>query len=151
MENKNLARLESLIKKRRTKLESVSNFYEYFEKFAFFYLREVVIEIDDRLDMETHESLRFFSENPYSKNETRFFVMVQLFMRSHKRNSFYLDNSEIFPSIKFEGDEFTGTVKSTIFFKDKTFKSTEYSIMDLNNKEKVFEIMLNFLETIYNI
>ena len=151
MIDKNQEKLNQLLDKRRSKLESVSNFYEYFDKFAYLYLKEVVMIIDDELENKTNESLRIFSENPYDRTESRFFIMVQLFMRSHRRNTFFLDNSENHPMIKFEGDEFTGNVKSTISFGSKLNRTKEYPVMELNDKNKVFEIMLNFLDTIYSL
>lgn len=144
-------KLQKLIDKRRQKLESVNNFYDYFEKFAFINLRTVVQYIDDELEMNTNESLRIFSEDPYENVSSRYFVMVQLFINSQRRNKFYLDNTENFPQIKFEGDEFSGTVKSTITFGKKLNKSKEYSVDQLTSEKFVFDIMLNFLETVYNI
>ncbi|WP_282014210.1 hypothetical protein [Marinifilum flexuosum] len=144
-------KLEELLKKRIQKLESVNNFYEYFEKFAFLNLRNVVKTIDSKLEMTTNESLRIFSEHPYENVNSRYFVMVQLFGNSHRRNGFLLDNTENFPQIKFEGDEFNGNIKATILFGKKINKSKVYSISSLNSEEKVFDIMLNFLEEIYNL
>ncbi len=151
MIDKNQEKLNQLLAKRSSKLESVSNFYEYFDKFAYLHLKEVVMKIDEELESKTNESLRIFSENPYDRTESRFFVMVQLFMRSHKRNTFFLDNSENHPTIKFEGDEFTGTVKSTISFGSKLNRSREFPVVELNNRDKVFEIMVTFLDTIYSL
>lgn len=151
MEDRNLQRLNSLLDQRMSKIEGVRNFYEYFEKFAYLYLKDVVRTIDNELEVKTNESLRFFSENPYEKVSSPFFVMVQLFTNNYRRNSFLLDQSENFPLIKFEGNEFSGNVKATIVFGDKVNKSKEYSISDLNNRDKVFEIMINFLDVIYNI
>lgn len=151
MINKNEEKLRQLLEKRKGKLEGVSNFYEYFDKFAYIYLKEVVWEINNKMEIETSESLRLFNENPYDRNESRFYTMVQLFMRSHRKSHFFLDNSENYPLIKFEGDEFTGMVKSTINFGKKVNEVKEYSVIELNNKEKVFELMLNFLDVIYSL
>lgn len=151
MEDKNIKKLDLLLNQRKTKIEGMRNFYEYFEKFAYLYLKDTVRFIDLQLEVKTNENLRIFSEHPYEKSQSPFFVMVQLFSHSHRRNSFILDNSENLPTIKFEGDEFTGNVKSTITFGKKLNRSKDYAVSELNNKDKVFEIMLNFLDTIYNL
>ena len=151
MENKNEKKLEALINLRRNKLEGLQHFYEYFERFAYFHLKDVVGYIDAKLEMATRENLKIFSDHPYQKSPSQFFVMVQLFAQNQRRNPFFLDNSENYPMIMFEGDEFTGNVKSTILFGKKINKSREYSVIELNNKDKVFEIVLEFLDTIYSL
>lgn len=150
MENKNEKKLEALINLRSKKLEGLQNFREYFERFAYFHLKDVVSFIDDKLEMTTRESLKIFTDHPYQKSPSQFFVMVQLFAQNQRRSHFFLDNSENFPMIMFEGDEFTGSVKSTILFGKKINKSREYSVTELYNKDKVFEIILDFLDTIYS-
>lgn len=146
----NQRKLDEILKKREQKMQSVHNFHEYFEKFAFYNLRKVVEKIDFELNVRTGESLRYFNENPYEKINTRFFVMVQLLTNSYRRNNFYLDNTENFPLIKFEGDEFRGVVVETISLGKQLIRNKEYQISQLNSEEFVFEIIVNFLEVIYN-
>ena len=77
--------------------------------------------------------------------------MAQLVSPNIRARSFILDNYENTPLIKFEGDEFLAKVKSTISFGTKLNKVEEYYARELTDKNKVFEIMFNFLATITNL
>lgn len=149
MNQENLFKLHQFLESRKSKLESVAKFFEDFDQFAFLYLKDAVQSIDNELQLKTSDSLRFFSENPYEKNGTHFFVMVQLFKRTPQRNGFYLDQSNLYPSIQFQGDEFSGMVKVTIKQGAKIFSTTTYPVAELCTEGKNFELLLGFLETIY--
>jgi hypothetical protein len=151
MNTNNQKKLQDLLKKRLHKLENLNNFYDYFEKFAFIKLRNVVKRIDNDLNRTTSESLKIFSDNPYLNTNSRYFVMVQLLINSNRNHDFFLDNTEKFPLIKFEGDEFSGNVTATILFGDRINKTKSYPISYLTSEENIYEIILNFLETIYNL
>ena len=77
--------------------------------------------------------------------------MVQLVSNHHRRNSFYLDNISNFPTISFDGDEFTGTVMVRYNFENKINKKFEYDISNLKNEETVIDILLDFLDKIYSL
>lgn len=142
-------KLDSLLKTRKAKAEAIKNFYDYFEIFTDV-LRSCVFDIDQKLRETTYESLRIFFENPYKNSKSRNFVMVQLLLDSHKRNNFFLDNTENFPVLQFEGDEFQGNIKVSIVF-NKITKVKDYDITSLQSKDNINEVLINFLETIYEI
>jgi len=151
MIDKNRERLNQLLIERSRNLDKVSYFYDYFDQFAYLYLKEVVMTINNEIENKVNDSLMIFSDHPYESSDSRFFVMVQLFVHNQRRNAPFLNNSENYPLIKFEGDEFSGNVKSTISFGNKLNQVTEYSVTELTDKDKIFEIILNFLDAVYNI
>lgn len=150
MNNKQLQKLELLLSKRQQKVESLNNFDAYFEKFSYSILKRVSMEINERLEPLSNEGIRIFNEHPYENRRTRYFVMLQLISGHYKRNNFFLDNTTSFPSLLFEGDEFSGRVKSTINFEGKINSSTEYEIIHLIEEDFVTEIVINFLDTVYS-
>jgi len=150
MSDNNKERLDALLLKRGNTLERTLNFNDNFNQF-YHHLYEVCTFLNNELEQKTKESLRLFRDNPYERTASIFFVMVQLFLLNGRRKAFNLDNTENFPFIKFEGDEFTGYVKSTIIFRELVTKECEYSITELLEKDKVFEIMLSFLDVIYSL
>lgn len=151
MNNKQIQKLEYLLAKRKQKIESLNNFDAYFEKFSYSILKRVTIEINNKLEIINTEGLRIFNEHPYENRRTRYFVMLQLLPGSYRRSNFFLDNTTSFPSLIFEGDEFTGKVKSTISFDSKLSMTSEYEIVKLTEDEFVSEIVINFLDTIYSL
>jgi len=151
MNNKQLLKLSALLTKRQEKIESLNNFGEYFEKFSYSTLKKVVSIINDKLEAFSNEGLRIFYDNPYENKRTRNFVMVQLISSSYRRNVFLLDNTMSFPSLLFEGDEFTGRVKATTSFESKLNQSVEYEIIRLTDEDYVSDIVLDFLDTIYSL
>lgn len=151
MNVKQTQKLEQLLDKRKQKLESINYFAEYFEEFSYSILKRVVSNINSRLDEFTNEGLRVFFENPYENKRSRFYVMVQLISNHHRRNNFYLDNTNAFPILSFEGDEFTGKVTVIYNFENKINKKSEYDIVALKNEETVADIILDFLDKIYSL
>jgi len=149
MNDKIEQRLNTLLLKRSKVMEKEINFNDNFDNF-FNNLHEVIKNLNNVLEQRTREGLRLFRENPYQRNTSRFFAMVQLFMLND-RNAYNLNNSETFPLIKFEGDEITCNVKSTIIYRNVVNKTNEYAIKDLLDKDKVSEVILNFLDTIYSL
>ena len=151
MNAKQNERLGQLLDKRRQKLESINYFGEYFEEFSYSILKNTVNDINFRISEFNNEVLRIFYENPYENKRSRFYVMVQLVSNHHRRNSFYLDNISNFPTISFDGDEFTGTVMVRYNFENKINKKFEYDISNLKNEETVIDILLDFLDKIYSL
>lgn len=151
MNNSQKDKLERVLAKRIQKLESVNFFSQYFEEFAYTILKKAVYLVNSRLESITSENLRIFTENPYINKRSRYFVMVQLFSRGHQRNTFLLDNTQAFPSLVFEGDEFTGTVHSVIQFENKINTSTQHNIAKLRDEDYVTGIVIDFLDQIYSL
>ena len=149
MIDKNRERLNQLLEKRSKKLENVLHFQEHFQNFKY-YLSEIIETINTEISNKTNEHLMLFADNPYKNSDSRFFAMVQLFLLGHRRNAFLLDNSENNPLIEFKGDEFTGNVRYTIIFGDNIILNEECPITQLLDKDIIFEIILNFLDIIYN-
>ena len=67
-------------------------------------------------------------------------------MKSH----FYLDNTRHFPSLTFEGDEISGTVKITTKIKANASSGSELEIGALD-EDKIFDLILRFLDNVYKI
>ena len=151
MNNKQIQKLDALVSKRQEKIESLNNFGMYFEKFSYSILKKVVTIINNKLESFSNEGLRIFYDNPYENKRTRYFVMVQVTLGSNKRNTFLLDNTISLPSLLFEGDEFTGRVKSTSSFESKINKTAEHEIIRLTDEDYVTDITLDFLDKIYSL
>jgi hypothetical protein len=150
MDNNKIQKLEKLLQERSKKIESIRHFDEYFERFAHFQLKNILNEVNNKLYDYTNESLRLFFEDPYEVVKTRHFVMIQLISEHNRRNHFYLDNTRHFPSLTFEGDEISGTVKITTKIKADASSGTELEISALD-EDRVFDLILKFLDNVYKI
>ncbi|GGE49245.1 hypothetical protein EV200_10917 [Pedobacter psychrotolerans] len=151
MNEKQEVKLNQLLEKRIKRLESINYFAEYFEEFSYSILKKAVIKINEKLQAYTQEALRVFFENPFENKRTRFYVMIQLISNNHGRNNFYLDNTMNFPTIEFEGDEFTGKVLVKYSFENKIKSQKEYDMNHLRDDSYASEIILDFLEKIYSL
>jgi hypothetical protein len=154
MNNKQKEKLELIIAKRMNRIESLNFFGQYFEEFAYSVLKKAIYVINARLEGITAENLRIFYENPYENKRNRFFVMVQLFSNTYnnnQRSNFLLDYTQAFPSLLFEGDEFTGKVLSSIKFENKINLVREIEITKLKDEDTVNEILIDFLDKIYSL
>jgi hypothetical protein len=140
-------KLLSLVTQRADKVQSIERFNEYFSVFVRQHLRMAVSEISSLLISTTNESLKLFLEDPYKISNTRHFAMIQL-VYGNNLNTFFLDNTKHFPSLIFEGDEFTGKVKLTTKIKENAFSSTELEIIKLDER-LTYELLINFLDQIY--
>lgn len=147
METQQINRLIDLLNKRSDKIESIQNFEDHFDKFVRYTLMNVVEKVNDVLTPKTNESFRIFLENPYETSKARYSIMVQLMSEQYRKNSFQFDNSKNLPSLIFEGDEFTGSVKVWTIFKNKKFGS--YYDIDKLDESKTFDILLEFIDDIY--
>lgn len=144
-----LKRLQELIEKRKEDLKSVKQFDDLFFKAMKMDLREVATTISNMLEKNTDDSLKIFYDDPYEYTRNPYYVMIQLFIGSHK--GFYLDNTQRNPSIKFEGQEINAKVK--IFFKlpnqDKFKEIREVSIQKLT-RDYLSTIIIEFIDQVYN-
>ncbi|MAQ39631.1 hypothetical protein [Mesonia oceanica] len=150
MDINKIQKLEKLLQERSKKIESIRHFDEYFERFAHFQLKNILNEVNNKLYDYTNESLRLFFEDPYDVVKTRHFVMIQLISEHNRRSHFYLDNTRHFPSLTFEGDEISGTVKITTKIKANASSGSELEIGALD-EDKIFDLILRFLDNVYKI
>ncbi len=142
-------KLIELLNQRSKKIESIQHFDEYFDKFTRHSLRNVIAEVNDILMTKTNESLRIYLEDPYEPSKVRYFVMIQLMSENHRKNNFFFENSKSLPSLIFEGDEFNGKVKVWTRIKDKK-SGSEYEI-DKLNEQKIFDLLISFIDNIYKV
>ena len=149
MDNSQKEKLIELLNKRSKKIESIQHFDEYFDKLVRQSLRKVVSEVNDILITKTNETLRIFLEDPYEPSKVRFFAMIQLMSEQYRKNNFFSDNSKSMPSLIFEGDEFDGKVKIWTRIKDR--KTGSLYEVDKLNEQKIFDILISFIDEIYKV
>jgi len=151
MNQKQKEKLQQMLQKRSQKIDSIRHFDEFFDRFSHSTLKRAITEINDNLSGLTGESLRVFFEDPYEDVRSRYFIMVQLISEHNRRNHFYLDNTRHYPSLSFEGNEISGKIKISTKIQKDAKSSTEIEIDQLIDSNKVYDILINFLDQVYKM
>lgn len=151
MNQKQKEKLLQMLRKRSLKIESIRHFDDFFNRFSHMILKKAINEINESLSDLTSESLRVFFEDPYEDVRSRYFIMIQLISEQNRRNNFYLDNTRHFPSLSFEGNEISGKIKILTKIQEDSKSSTEIEIDQLIEGNKVYDILIDFLDKIYKM
>ncbi|QQM28269.1 hypothetical protein [Elizabethkingia sp. M8] len=150
MNTKQQERLNQILKKRSENIESIRFFEDYFEKLTYGIIKKAISEINDSLMMSSNEMLRLFNDNPYEHTRGRYFIMIQLFTETDRRRSVFFDNTNNFPSLIFEGNEFKANVDTYIKINEKKENLKSFPIAELISGDKVYDLLIDFLEKSFN-
>lgn len=151
MNSKQKEKLEVILIKRNQNIESIRFFDDFFDRLTFEIIKKAISEINDSLMTSSNEMLRIFNDNPYEHIKSRYFVMIQLFTEIDRRRSVFFENTTNFPSLIFEGNEFKATVNTYIKINDKKESEKSFLITELLNSDKVYDLLIEFLEKSFNI
>lgn len=149
MELINKNRLEHIIEKRRQNMSSIIDFGYRFNDLKNEILPEIIDLINQELRHGTNDLLKIFYDDPYNKRTARHYILVQLF--SSNQDIDFLDGTANNPSLKFEGNEFSG--KIVISYKlrnDASFKKQTEVFMDSFWGTAIEDVLLEFIENAYS-
>jgi hypothetical protein len=147
-------KLTNLIQTRQSKIREITEFKGRFKDFMKSTIRQAVHEINDELSNGIGDRFKVFYDDPFEFSNTKYFVLLQLYLRFEDEMNFFdldIKSKQSNPAIKFEGKESAAkVVVSQRLFDQKDFKKVDTIRLSDLDKDKVTELLLEFLSALYN-